>query len=406
MTIKRNFFSRLYLCNRLLIGPLDIIFTLLIFIMGKSLGAAPLYLTLTAYIKPITSLFSFYLSSIIYDRPNRIRPYLFFNTLIGCLPCLLFPVIDHPLFYIYSYAVFMITSKAAYPAWIEILRSNTSKPVLTKTISYGNSILYVMGIALPLVVSYFMDRDEELWRYLFVVFALLKMMSVLLLFAIQSEIKIQTPKPFVDPLKKGWGLLRQKPAFAHYLALFFIGGAGIIGSQSILPIYFNEELNLSYSQLALAFSFCKGISFVLTSPIWSKFISKISLYRMNSILNLFTILFFILLIAAKAEIGLVYLAYLSYGAMLAGCELSRDLSGPHFSGSEDSTIYSSMNLALVGIRGCICPLLGTLLFAYTGSETVFIAAAIICALGSIYGLWIDRKYSQEVTSESNLMGYA
>lgn len=392
---------KLYIFNRLMTGPLEIIFTLLIFIMSKNLGATALHLTLIAYVKPISSLFAFYVSSLIFDHPKRIRPYLVINTIIGCLPCLCYPFIESPWFYIASYAVFMVTSKAVYPAWIEVLKSNTTMPVFTKTVSYGNSAFYFMSIVLPVIIGLLMDTLDDVWRYLFVGFALLKIMNLFVVFAIKTDIEIPAPKPFLDPLKKGWGLLKEKPAFAHYLALFFVGGAGIIGSQSILPLYFKDDLNLSYSELALAFSFCKGVSFVLTSPYWSKYSARISLYLMNSLLNLFTILFFILLIAAKGHTNLLYLAYLSYGVMLGGCELSKDLSGPYFSGSENSTIYSSMNLALVGIRGCICPFLGTLLFAYTGSVTVFIAAAIICALGSVYGLWIDRRYSAPVSAGAN-----
>jgi hypothetical protein len=394
--------SNLFMANRILCGPLEILFTLLVFILSKNLDALPYQLTLIACIKPISSFFAFYASSAIFDHPQRIRFYLLINNMIGCLPCLLYPIIENIWFYIGSYAVFMITMRAVYPAWVEVLKSSMDAPVLSKTISQGTSIFYFMNIVLPPIICFFMDKEENLWRYLFMGFAVLQMMNTGLIFFIKSDVKILIAKPIlsINPLKKGWALLKEKPAFAHYQLLFFLGGAGIIGSQPLLPLYFKDNLNVSFAQLGFAFSFCKGISFVLTSPYWSRYACRLSLYHLNCIVNLFSCLFFAFIIAANNETNWLFLAYLSYGTMQAGCEMSWNLSGPFFSGSNESTIYSSLNLAFVGIRGCLCPFLGYLLFTYAGTSIVFTASFLICLLGIAYGLWIDRRYRLLLTTHT------
>ena len=91
-------------------------------------------------------------------------------------------------------------------------------------------------------------------------FALINMMSIPLLLMIKADPKVSAEKANHGLLTRGWNLLKENPAFAHYQILFFIGGAGIIGSQSILPFYFKDSLNLSYTQLGIAFSLCKGLS--------------------------------------------------------------------------------------------------------------------------------------------------
>jgi hypothetical protein len=144
--------------------------------------------------------------------------------------------------------------------------------------------------------------------------------------------------------------------------------------------------------LGIAFSLCKGLSFVLASPFWAKVANSISLYHLNAIMNLFTALFFALIIAASSNASWLFLAYFFYGIMQAGCEMSWNLSGPFFAGSKESTLYSSLNLACVGIRGCICPLLGYLFFTYFGALPVFIGSALICLMGTAYGLWLNRHY--------------
>jgi predicted MFS family arabinose efflux permease len=213
---------------------------------------------------------------------------------------------------------------------------------------------------------------------------------------IKADPKAPAEKAVQGLLTQGWNLLKENRAFAHYQILFFLGGAGIIGSQSILPFYFKDSLNLSYTQLGIAFSLCKGLSFVLASPFWSKYANRLSLYHLNSVVNLFTTLFFAFIMAASGNANWLFVAYFFYGAMQAGCEMSWNLSGPFFAGPKESTIYSSLNLACVGIRGCICPFLGYLFFAYAGALPVFMAAALISLIGTAYGLWIGRHYSAEI----------
>lgn len=385
-------YSRLYFIYCFLSGPLEILFTLLIFILSKSLGATPLQLTLIACIKPISSLFSFYVSSAIMDNSHRIKPYLRLNIVVSAIPCLLFPFTDNIWFYIASYAIFRVTLGAVFPAWIEVLKSNTSPLEMSKTISQSSSFYYFLSIIVAPLICFWMDQDQNMWRYLFFGFALLQLVSLTLIGFINTDLKVRVVTPFVNPMKKGWALLKKKPEYMHFMALYFIGGAGIIGTQQILPYYFENELHLSYTQMGLAFSFFKGIAFVVASPYWSKSFSQISIYRINTLMNILTAIYFVLVIAAQMDTNWLYLGYLFYGAMLAGEELSYRLSGPYFSGSGDSALYSSMNLALKGIRGCICPALGSLLFVYAGAVPVLIAALIICCIGVVYGFWTDRRF--------------
>lgn len=396
-------YSKLYLLNRVLCSPLEILFTLLVFILSKNLNALAYQLTLIACLKPITSFFAFYASSVIFDKPQRIRRYLFINSLIGCVPCLFYPFVKNVWFYIASYTLFMITMRAASPAWIEVLKSTFKTQELSKIFSKGTSITYGMTIFFPPICCFFMDQNENLWRYLFMGFAILHLLNIGLISLIKPNAKISFSNTFVNPLKQGWSLLLAKPALIHYQLLFFLGGVGIIMAQPILPQFFKDNLNLSYTQLGMAFSFCKGISFVLTSSTWAKYANRLSLYHLNCFVNLFTSLFFAFIWSSQFEINLLYLAYLFYGTMQAGCEMSWNLSGPFFSGKEESTIYSSLNLAFVGIRGCICPFLGYLLFINTNANVVFATSCAISLIGIVYGVLIDRKYQNPSTIQTNSM---
>lgn len=391
--------STLYLLNTALKCPNEALFSFLIFILCLQLGASPFQLMILACLKPISSIFSFFISAILDQNPHRVRLYLILNILAESLPCLFFLIIDDVWYYIAAYALMMVCSRAAFPAWIEFLKCSVEKKKLSGIISKATSIEYGCITFLPTLMALGIDRSPNLWRWMFFFGALLRLSSIGLIFFMKGAAKMHQRENarfdlhslFLDPLIKGVEILKKRPAFGRYLVIFFIGGAGVIGTQPLLPLFFKQELNLSYTELAFAFSFCKGISFILTSPLWAKLANRTSLYIVNCLMNLFTCLFFFLLLAACGSVFWIYPAYVFYGMMQAGCKLSWNMSGAVFSNDEESTFYSSMNLALVGIRGAICPYLGYLLFSWTNSTVVFSLSFGLCFFGILYGLWIERK---------------
>jgi predicted MFS family arabinose efflux permease len=252
---------------------------------------------------------------------------------------------------------------------------------------------------LPLGVSVLMDKYDDLWRYVFVSFALIHLLNLILILRLKVPASIQTnvqnisfKSLVVEPIKKGWNLVKMKPEFMHYIFIYCLGGAGIIAIQPMLPTYFKETLHLSYTQLAVAFSFCKGIAFISSSPIWARYMQRISLYTVNIFMNVFSCLFLILMMTSSLGMYWLFPAYLCYGTMQAGTEMSWNMSGPIISRRQDSTLYSTVNLGAIGIRGCICPIFGYLLFTYTNSLCVFAVAFLLCFSCIVYGSWLNRHY--------------
>lgn len=82
--------------------------------------------------------------------------------------------------------------------------------------------------------------------------------------------------------------------------------------------------------------------------------------------------------------------------MQAGCELSWNLSGPYFAKESESTFYSSINLAFVGLRGCLCPFIGQLIFIYSNSMTLFICAGLLCLMSGLYALWLNYEHKFKI----------
>src|SRR5690606_37289081 len=135
-------------------------------------------------------------------------------------------------------------------------------------------------------------------------------------------------------------------------------GIGLMILQPALPGLFIDHLHLSYLELALALSLCKGIAYFLSAPIWSKTLSYIDMLRLMGIISGIAVVFPLILVFASYQVLLGYAAYLLYWVVQARSELIWNMSGPVFSQKDDSSSYSCVNVAAVGVRGLFAPALG------------------------------------------------
>lgn len=401
MSKSSTYIQSLYLLNRALISPLEAFFTLLIFILSKELNATILQLTILASAKPIASLFAFFISSSLIDKPHLSRRFLIGCTFIGSFPCLLFSFTNEVWFYIAAYACFMIALRASYPIWIELLKNQFGANELKNIIAKGSVINYCIIIAIPLILANVMDQENGVWKKIFFGFGILSLCNILLFFTLKrkrlfpshaSPLQTSMNSILTFPWKEGWRLCRENLAFTSYQILFFLGGAGLVILQPILPIYFKDVLHLSYTQLIIAFSVCKGIGFVFSSPLWVRWSKSKTLYLLNGAINLFSSLFIAFILASSGKTSWLFLAYLLYGAMQAGCELSWNVSGPYFAKDKESILYSSLNLFFVGLRGCVCPFLGQLIFLFSGPFWVLAFAGGLCLFSIVYAIWLETRY--------------
>jgi hypothetical protein len=251
-----------------------------------------------------------------------------------------------------------------------------------------------------------MDHYPTLWRWIFPATALVSLSGTFLLLRLPlpknqttSIILPSLSDALIRPWKNFWTLLRERKDFAHFQGIFMLGGFGLMIMQPALPIFCVDTLQLTYTEVALAISACKGIGFALTSRLWAHWINKINLYLFNCIVTLFAALFPLFVIFSEINITWLYFAYLLYGIMQAGSELSWNLSGPIFAKEQESSFYTGVNVVLVGLRGCFGPMLGGLLCVAFHSTIPLIIGGISCLIGSAYGIYASRKFGRELGQE-------
>jgi len=205
----------------------------------------------------------------------------------------------------------------------------------------------------------------------------------------ESEVSPSTPtQSITTEIRQQWksalSILKKRPEFLSYLHMFFWGGAGLVMMQSVLPVFFKDDLKLSYTTITLVFSTCKGIALLASSRLWARFMPNMSIFRLNTYVNMLTLAFIGRVLLANLHVQWLFVAYIVYGCMQSGCEFSWNLSGPLFAKDSECCSFSSLNLPVVGVRGFIFPFLGQYLMWICGANGVFALAFTMTALATVY----------------------
>ncbi len=391
-----------YIWTHVLNTPFWAVFNLLVFYLYNDLHASLLQVTVMITIKPASSLIALYWGAHVNQRRDRLRANLVWARILSHIPFFFFPFVDNPWYFIFCFGFYMALSRGQVPAWMEILKQNVPDGKREKLFATVSSFSYLGGAILPIALGRLMDVHSQAWKWIFPVVALVSLAGTFykLRIPIREEPVVIPKDPikiydvFVNPWKRAWNLIRSRPDFANYQVGFMLGGAGLILMQPALPEFFKNGLHLSYTEIGLALGLFKGIGFAFTSPFWANHLRKIDIYKFNAQVTFLAALFPLFLILALYSPSFVYIAYLLYGMMQGGSEMSWNLSGPIFAKKEDSSLYSSINLLAGGLRGCIVPGLGSLLMSFLSPVYVLCIGGVFCLLAAIKMTSYSRQKSE------------
>lgn len=395
-----------FLWSNLLNTPLWALFNMLPFILFKDLHATPFEITAIIILKPAGSLIAPYWSALIEKRPDRLLANLIWARILSHIPFFFFPFVDNPWFFIASFGFYMMLTRGTLPAWMEVLKKNIPSKLRERVFAYGSTVSYLGAALVPFALGGIMDSVAGSWRWIFPITALISLVSVLfkcrIPIVLDSEESANAKRPqklsfiqqFKKPWKSAWELILKRPDYARYQLGFMLGGSGLIIMQPALPAFFMDGLHLSYTELAVALTLCKGIGYAATSSGWARLMNKIDAYRFNSFVTLLAFVFPFCLLAAQVNLAWLYGGYILYGIMQAGSEMSWHLSGPLFAKDEDSSVYSSINVLTVGLRGCFVPALGTLIAYAFHSSGVMLIGAMLCLFSTACMAYYSREYEK------------
>lgn len=397
-----------YLWTQVLNTPIWALFNILQYIIYKDLNATTLQITIVVTLKPLVSLLSIYWGASVENRRDRLLPNIIWARILSTIPFFFFPFVDNIWFFIASFGCFMMLARGSVPAWMEILKLNTPKDSRAKLFGFGALIGHSGNCVFPFIIGSILDGYYESWRWLFPITAVISLASILLQLKIPIELKPKTSededkkvKPtfseiLIAPWKSGIELMRKRKDFTKFQFGFMLGGAGMMIAHPVLPQFFVDVLHLSYTEMSLAVNCCKGIGFILATPLWANYLNKTNIYRFSALPPIYICLFSGCLLLSQFSIIWLFVGYFFYGITQAGGDLSWNLSGTIFSKNEESPAFSNVNVLTVGLRGCIIPPLGSLLCLTINAPFVIAAGGLLSLLSNRSLMNYSKALSQKV----------
>lgn len=381
--------SQAFVWSRVLGIPFWVMLNALSVILYKEFHASLFLVTLLIALKPVTALAATYWSCYFSDK-NR---HFILSNILRFLPFLFFFNIHSAWVPILCFSIYMSLSRGSVPVWMELFKTYLPRHTQSKLFALGNTYEYLGTTIFPIALGLILDWNPDSWRWLFPLTALLGMTSTFFLLRlpnVTNENAIRE-KTLSLPWKNSLALVKTRPDFRCYLVGFMLGGAGLMIIQPVLPVFFVDELQFSYTEMMFAIAVCKGVGFALASPFWVSLFKKLPIHLFSFYIALLAAVFPWLLFGAKWVYWLVYIAYLGYGYMQSGSELSWHLSAATFSKQEKSLRFSETNILAVGLRGCIVPFIGNCLFTLCNSVVVMVVGSLLCLAGA----FILFKYREE-----------
>ena len=373
--------------------PFSTLYPLLPFVLLSALGASTLQIVLLTMLKPIASIFSFYWSELLSQKRHTLKVSLLGAGLLGRVPFLAVLFLDNVWLLIGASTLYMLFYRASIPAWMEKLRRNLpAKGIREHYFSVSSALGYGEGVLIAIGIGTLLDHHLGLWKFLFAAGLLLGIIGVIIQVVVptralksdrdqvvkQDSFREGFVKPWIDCIE----LMKKRQDFRRFQWAFMIGGFGLMVIQPVIPIFFAKVLQLSYRDLLIAYSICKGLGFVLTSRLWSRAMTRISVGEFTSLVLVGFALFPLFIIMAQYGAIWLYVAYFIYGIAQAGSHLIWHLSGPVFAEVDQSSRYSGVNIVMVGVRGMLGPPLGGLLALTLGPISVLVFSAILCLSGT------------------------
>jgi len=387
--------SHAFLWSKILTVPFWILLNTLSLILYKEFHISPICVTILIAIKPITAVFASYWSCL-FSGSNK--SFMFTNC-IRFFPFLFFFFFNSPWMMIFCFAFYMTLSRATTPVWGELFKKHLSQDSQHRLFAMGNACEYLGTTLCPILLGILLDYNANLWRILFPLTALFGISSTFFMKQLPNSASGSNfaKKNYQRPWKNAILAIKTGPDFRNYLLGFMLGGAGLMVIQPMIPIFLVDELQFSYTEMMVALSVCKGIGYLCASPIWVRLFKKLPIFQFSFLVALLASCFPLILLGARWNIAFCYIAYVGYGLMQSGSELSWHLSSLVFAKDKESFVFSETNILAVGVRGCVIPFFGIFLFYLFNSVTVMLVGSLFC-LGGALSL-IRYRQKTEVLSE-------
>ena len=313
--------------------------------------------------------------------------------------------IYHSLF-LAAFLTYYMASPIIYPVINLLLKTNYRHSNFGILYSYATTVNKIVMLLVTFLYGWLLDTDPAAYRTALPLCGILGMGSVAFLTRIplNAEAVPRLRSGFATSVKgtfvKMRTIMKSNKAFRDFESGFMFYGFAFMGTVSVITVFYEQGLGLSYSSVAFYKNSYNLLAIVLL-PFFGKLIGRTDPRKFAAI-TFASLLFYLLFIAltplmpAKILIWDIELYYTLFTAMMfngvfaATMSLLWSIGSAYFCRTEDSSTYQSIHLTFTGLRSFFAPVLGVYAYRWLGyggafaAGIVFLAIAVFISLRSYY----------------------
>ncbi|MBU2499919.1 MFS transporter [bacterium] len=385
------------------------------FVLAKSLGAPGWLVTLSVVMETTFMLLAVFWGQLM-DRGGR-RRWLVLGGVGGRLSLLLavFTATAGQFLVLIGLAYFF--AALVYPAQNGILQANISPERRGRVFGLGAMVQHFTAAATSLLVGYLLDLDPGLYRLVFPAIGAVGFLYLLILarlprpegdtahdpagIFVVPRLPLGRPRfrrlgrALVTPYREAVATFRADRAFFWFESNFMIYGIAYMMLIPVLPLFFTQELNLSYKEISSARVLIASVGVASLGPLMGRLMDRIHPVRLCT-MSFGIITLYPAALAVGAALMpdrpalVAYLAFGFYSLGMAGINVTWNVGSISFAPPGQGGYYQGIHVAMVGIRGLLGPVLGFALTTWAGYREVFIVAAGVFIAASLSSAALGR----------------
>jgi len=316
---------------------------------------------------------------------------------------------DNPVWHYVFLLIFFIYyagSPIIYPSINQFLKNAYSHSNFGYFFGIISSLNKLIMMAVTFGYGLLLDYDADAYRYVFPFVAILGVISIFFLSKLAPEkqcpktkilIKTQVKQSMQQMLKT---ILNNKP-YMHFEIGFMLYGFAFMGSVTLIPLFFDQILDLNYSSVAF-YRNSYNILAILMLPFFGRLIGKID-PRKFAIITFLSMFMYVFFMAATAyfpasfnfwniQFFYMMIGYIIFhGVFAATMSLLWSIGSAYFCNKEDAGLYQSIHLSLTGLRALIAPIMGIIFFEMWGFTAAFSLTMSLLIIGVVIMVWSYRR---------------
>ncbi|MBD3220195.1 MFS transporter, partial [bacterium] len=198
-----------------------------------------------------------------------------------------------------------------------------------------------------------------------------------------------------QPFREAHATFRRDRAYLWYQLNFTTYGIAFIMLVPVVPLYFANELQLAYQDIAQSRVMIGSLGIALLGPLAGRLMDRLHPARLCAMAFTWVATFPLALMAGPM-LGLsaaqtAYTAFVIYSIGMAGVNVTWNVGSIAFAPPGQGGHYQGIHVAMVGFRGVLAPILGYLLLTFLGYREVFLVAAALFATAGASSVLLARK---------------